>query len=135
VSTITVGIVGTRRRNTQKDLEYLLRFVEIIVKEYSDDRWDIRFVSGGCKLGADRFAEIIAEGYGIPITIHYPNQADLPDEPKTWDYRVINFARNTLIAEDADILVAMVAPDRKGGTEDTIEKFCKLHSKGKLFII
>jgi hypothetical protein len=35
--------------------------------------------------------------------------------------------RNGDIAADADILIAATAPDRTGGTEDTITKWLKLH--------
>ena len=42
-------------------------------------------------------------------------------------YAQINYARNTLIAQDSDVLIACVAADRKGGTEDTICKWKKLN--------
>jgi hypothetical protein len=38
-------------------------------------------------------------------------------------YAKINYARNTQIAEKVSVLIACVASDRKGGTEDTIRKF------------
>lgn len=70
-------------------------------------------MSGGCPLGGDRFAECLARVRGITITIHYPD----------WKIgRHAGLLRNTLIAEDADILIALVASDRFGGTEDTIRK-------------
>ncbi len=58
-------------------------------------------------------------------------------------YAVINYARNKLIARDADVLIACVAEDRKGGTEDTIKHFCKklgksekqLIAEGKLVLV
>jgi hypothetical protein len=105
----TIGIVGSRRRNTQQDYEATLRaFKEIF--EAGD-----RVVSGGCPRGGDNFAEVIAKKLGLTITIHYPD----------WDGvgRSAGFLRNTKIAEDADILIAVVAQDRRGGTEDTIRKF------------
>jgi len=43
-----------------------------------------------------------------------------------WAYAEINYARNTTIAEDSDIIVAVVSFDRTGGTEDTIKKAIKL---------
>jgi hypothetical protein len=36
------------------------------------------------------------------------------------------FLRNTDIAKDADVLIAVVAADRTGGTEDTIRKVQKM---------
>lgn len=119
-----IGIVGSRRRDTEEDL--------LVV---ATTFWDIyekgdRLVSGGCKQGADRFAEILAIEHGLTITIHYPHKEDLDEELLKVNPRAawakINYARNTLIAEDCDILIACVAPDRKGGTEDTIKKAIKL---------
>ena len=51
-----------------------------------------------------------------PHTIYIHN-------PK-WDElgKVAGFYRNTFIARDSDILIALVAEDRKGGTEDTLKK-------------
>jgi predicted Rossmann fold nucleotide-binding protein DprA/Smf involved in DNA uptake len=37
------------------------------------------------------------------------------------------YARNRLIAEDADILLAMAAPDRKGGTENALKHAIELN--------
>ncbi len=109
-----IGIVGTRRRDSDSDFrEVFMKFNELY--ESGD-----RLVSGGCPKGADRFAEIIAKKKGLSIMIHYPR-----------DCRGGTFVRNTLIAEDATHLIACVAPDRLGGTEDTIKKVKKL---GKLVL-
>ncbi|RLI55214.1 MAG: hypothetical protein DRP09_10390 [Candidatus Thorarchaeota archaeon] len=103
-----IGIVGSRRRNSQEDFEFLRRYIKSIVKDGDT------FVSGGCPKGGDRFAEIIAKELGISIRIHYPD----------WSKgRYAGLERNTLIARDADVLIALIAPDRRGGTEDTIRKF------------
>jgi hypothetical protein len=105
-----IGIVGTRRRDGDCDYrEVLMKFNELY--EPGD-----RLVSGGCPEGADRFAEIIAKKKGLSIMIHYPR-----------DCRGGTFVRNTLVAEDATHLIACVAPDRRGGTEDTITKSIKLN--------
>jgi hypothetical protein len=37
-------------------------------------------------------------------------------------------------ARDADVLIACAAPDRKGGTEDTIRKYLKL-GKTRLILV
>lgn len=124
-----IGIVGSRRRNEPEDLDILVEFLSKF-----DLDGDVQFVSGGCPKGADFFAEVIAKSTGIPITIHYPDKSQLPENPKRRDFAQINFERNTLIARDSDILVALVAPDRKGGTEDTIRKFKKMKN-GPIFLL
>lgn len=110
-----LGIVGSRRRNKKEDY-YLVE--EWIIKLGPD-----MLVSGGCPEGADRFAEIAAKKLGIPITIYYPKGYD------TRDF----YERNKKIAQNCDILLALVAEDRKGGTENTI-KYVKQFNK-KVFII
>ena len=104
----TIGIVGSRSRDTEEDLE-LTRKEFLKIYEKGDT-----LVSGGCPKGGDRFCEVFAKQYNIPIKIHYAE----------WDKygRGAGFQRNKYIAEDADVLIAVVSPDRKGGTEDTIRK-------------
>lgn len=108
-----IGIVGSRRRNTPEDFKKCL---EAFLKIY--EKGDT-IVSGGCPRGGDRFAEIIAKHLNIPIKIH----------PAEWDKygKGAGFKRNIYIAEDCDTLLAIVAPDRTGGTEDTIRKTQKLN--------
>ena len=107
-----IGIVGSRRRNTGMDQVLLQVEIDRIYKI-----GDI-FVSGGCPRGADRMAEGIAIVRRIPIIIHEAKWEELG--------RVAGFVRNTLIARDSDVLIAMVAPDRTGGTEDTVSKMLAL---------
>jgi hypothetical protein len=73
-----------------------------------------KLVSGGCPRGGDRFCEVFAKEYDIPIRIHYAD----------WDKygKSAGYIRNTYIARDADILIAVVQTSRVGGTEDTIVK-------------
>jgi hypothetical protein len=116
-----IGIVGSRRRNYFHDLDLVHgAFLEIYEKGDT-------LVSGGCPKGGDWFAEIIAKIYDIPITIYHPD----------WEKRGrgAGFVRNTDIAKDSDVLIACVAEDRKGGTEDTIKKFKKFHPDGKLILV
>jgi len=119
---MTLGIIGTRRRDSQADLAAVYVEVEKLQCLFEIDR----IVSGGCPQGGDRFAELIAECYGLPITIHRPQ----------WDLygRAAGFHRNTNIAWEADVLLAVVAKDRRGGTEDTIRKFQK-QGKTRLFLV
>ena len=106
-----IGIVGSRSRDTIPDYQEVVNTFTTIYKEGDT------IVSGGCQKGGDRFAEIIAKGLGLTITIHYPD----------WDKhkKSAGFVRNTLIANDCDVLIACVAGDRTGGTEDTIKKVLK----------
>ena len=114
----TIGIIGSRRRNSEADYDQLEKaFLEI----YKDGD---RIVSGGCSQGGDHFAEIIAKKYQIPITIYYAQ----------WDKlgKRAGFARNTDIARDCNVLLALVSDDRSGGSEDTIKKAEKM---GKSIIL
>ena len=107
-----IGIVGSRRRNSQEDYDILNdKFLEI----YKDGD---EIVSGGCSKGADAMAERLAKKHQAPIKIYYAQWNKLG--------KGAGFARNTDIAKDANILVALVAEDRMGGTEDTIKKVEKL---------
>lgn len=126
---MNIGIIGTRRRNGTEA-------IHVICKEFFQiyTPGDI-IISGGCKQGGDRIAEalanLIGDGSQDFIRIHYPDKSQLDSalmkiNPKA-AYAKINYARNGLIAEDSEFLIACVAPDRKGGTEDTIKKWKKFH--------
>jgi len=117
----TIGIVGTRRRDTMKDL---VKVEREFLKHYNEG--DI-ICSGLCKSGADRFAVVFQKKY----------KTKYPWFPAEWNKygKRAGFIRNTDIAENSDILIACVAPDRKGGTEDTIKKFINFHEEENLFII
>jgi len=107
-----IGIVGSRRRNSTQD------FHTTCEKFLSIFNPNDRIVSGGCPKGADSFAERIAKDNQCSITIHYA----------PWDRlgKGAGFWRNTFIAEECDVLIALPATDRTGGTEDTIAKALKL---------
>lgn len=122
-----IGIVGSRRRNTFEDHDLVVDALESVY-----DAGDV-MVSGGCKQGADSFAkDININTNGAVRLIEF-----LPDSqkreylikekkvPHRAAHAIVNNERNTLIAERSDILIACVASDRKGGTEDTIKKFLK----------
>jgi len=133
-----IGIIGSRRRDAKGDFE-LCKESFLSIYEEGD-----KVVSGACKKGGDRFAEIIAEELGLTednggLILYRPDKSKLDPEkmeknPK-WAYAEINYARNTLIAEDSDIIVAVVAEDRKGGTEDTIKKFLKNKPEENLILV
>ena len=111
-----IGVVGSRRRNSNTDYKIVTdKFFEVY------EPGDV-IVSGHCSKGADSFAEMIANCSHIPIILY----------PANWkEYgRAAGFIRNTDIANKSDVLIACVAHDRKGGTEDTIKKF-----KGELHLV
>lgn len=110
-----IGIIGSRSRDSNIDYKKCL---EVFERIYETGDW---IVSGGCPKGGDRFAEIIARKYGTTIIIHH---ADWNGQGKS-----AGFKRNGKIANDADILIAIVSHDRKGGTEDTIAKAVKLNKE------
>jgi hypothetical protein len=141
-----IGIVGTRRRNAPEDFATVH---DAFVKVYEPGD---RLVSGGCPEGGDKFAEVLAiqlarpghwtngdlltfsvarrhhiiKEVGAPILIHHAE----------WHKRGrgAGFYRNTFIARDADILIACVAEDRTGGTEDTVGKFLRKEHHGALIL-
>jgi hypothetical protein len=119
--TMKIGIVGSRKRNNIADYTLVrLKFFEI----YKEG--DI-IISGGCYAGGDAFAEQLAKNYGIPIRIYPANWTKLG--------KSAGFQRNTIVAQESDILIACVAEDRKGGTEDTIKKFLKIKDKQNLYLV
>lgn len=115
-----IGIVGTRRRDSDKDLK---KVNDAFLKVY--DVGD-RICSGLCPQGADRFAVILAVKYSTKTIWHQARWEEYGKQA--------GFVRNSLIARDSDVLIACVAPDRKGGTEDTIKKYLKL-GKDKLILV
>lgn len=104
-----IGIVGSRSRDSALDYRKVFDIFNRVFKEGDS------IVSGGCPMGADRFAVNIAKTMGVSITIHFPNWPQFGKRA--------GFIRNTKIADQADVLIACVSSDRKGGTEDTIKKF------------
>lgn len=121
---LKLGIIGSRKRNTEHDKQLILDKV----KELNPDV----IISGGCAKGADKFAESIAEELEIDKDIKYP---DIKPGMNYLELCKAYYARNKLIAENCDILIALVAPNRKGGTENTIKYFLKCNNKNNLIIL
>ena len=111
----TIGLVGSRRRDTREDFKLTEK---VFYRVYEDGD---RIVSGGCPQGGDRFADDIAKQRGLTIITHYPGQGG---DRIAFAKRA--FARNSKIADDCDLLIAVVSEDRRGGTEDTIKKVTQL---------
>ena len=112
---INIGVIGSRRRIELADF-FSVR--DAVLSIHKEGDW---LVSGGCPKGGDEFAERMALAGGMAILIFFPN----------WEKykKAAGFVRNGSIAENSDILIACVANDRKGGTEDTIKKFLKMKGK------
>lgn len=103
---MTYGICGSRRRT---DSDTVARFIASLPP-------DSRIVSGGCA-GPDSWAEAAARSHGLPCLVIRPDRSAITNRiTAVREYH----ARNRRIAEACDTLVALPAPDRKGGTEVTI---------------
>jgi predicted Rossmann fold nucleotide-binding protein DprA/Smf involved in DNA uptake len=114
-----IGIVGSRRRSSLRDRQIVF---EIVTKAMA--KWPgVVVVSGGAR-GPDSFAEEAADAFGLDKIIHR-----VPKAENRWDFRQKAFARNRLIVIDSDVVFALVHPDRKGGTENTIEHAHELGKK------
>jgi len=119
----TIGIIGCRCRDSKVDLRETYICFNSVYEEGD------KIVSGHCKQGGDRFAEIIADDLGLTeengkLILHRPN----------WDKHGYSagFVRNTYIAEDSDVIIAVIQKDEDpffGGTGDTINKAIKLFGK------
>ncbi len=124
---MNIGIVGSRRRTRHEDFMALYDAFDKLYKSLKIGD-QIRLVSGGCPTGADSWVDGIAEDFGLfDPTVHDPK----------WDKygKGAGLVRNTLIAQDSDILIAVVAHDRTGGTEDTIKKFKQFHPDGQVILV
>jgi hypothetical protein len=117
----TIGVIGTRRKDGYDD------FYRVCEKFYEIYKVGDTICSGLCPKGADRFAVIIQKEENIPYLW-------FPADWKKYGKKA-GFERNIDIAICSDVLIAMVADDRTGGTEDTINKFIEHHGKQDLYII
>ena len=116
-----LGIVGSRKRNSLKDKELIRQRIIALKPDM--------IVSGGCPKGADKFAEELSVELSIPIEIFRPDLRSKPGILTRYDVIAAYYARNRKIAENADYLIALVALDRKGGTENTICHFKEIHGE------
>lgn len=116
-------IIGSRRRNEPED--FLIVEQELFrVYEEGD-----LLVSGGCSKGGDRFAEELSAKHNIWM-VDWPAEWNKDGQYRRW----AGFERNTIIANNGDIVIACVASDRTGGTEDTIKKFLKFNPDGQVIL-
>ena len=103
-----VGIVGSRRRTDREA-------VEACISELAAET----VVITGAARGPDRWAEEAARARGLVVVVHKP---DLDGALTRWQAADRYYARNQRIVDDSDVVIAFVAPDRTGGTEDTIRR-------------
>jgi hypothetical protein len=103
-----VGVVGSRRRTDRE-------VVEAYIAELAPGTV---VITGGAK-GPDQWAEQAARTRGLEVVVHEP---DLGAARTRWQAAERFYARNQRIVDDADMVIAFVAPDRTGGTEDTIRR-------------
>ena len=127
-----IGIVGSRRRNSPKD------FASVIITlrrlERDDDDLIEKIVTGDCSEGGDEFARSIADMFGYELDVKYKLDPETGEKLEGYrrcsynEFTQICYERNEEIAkEPLDYLIALVAPDRKGGTENTIKHFKRHH--------
>ena len=107
-----VGIVGSRRRNGYRDMQYVLKLVEQLKRNYPV----LELVSGACPKGADDFAATAARLYGVKI-----KEFPVGGAAHKGEFVQKAYARNRQIAEYSDVIYALVHSDRTGGTENTIK--------------
>ena len=140
-----VGIVGSRRRDSEEDRSKLYLYLSRIGKIDT-------IVTGDCYKGGDNFARDYANQHHIfflDVKFKRDPETDEILVPvfvrwaKHWKYDRLTFTkicykRNEEIAkEPLDFLIALVSCDRTGGTENTIKHFRRLHKdwKEKLILL
>ena len=105
---MNIGIVGSRRWKNRAAIESLVKTLPP----------NTTVVSGGAR-GVDSWAAEFARKRGLKVKEFLP---DLPSNGNPrWEYTKAYHARNRQIVEYSHVVYAFVAPDRKGGTENTIK--------------
>ena len=110
------GIVGSRDRI---DKQSVIDFVNTLTSADT-------VITGGC-VGPDLWAEHAANNADIPTIVFLP-KLPAKGSPR-YEFTKAFYARNKLIAENCDTLVAFVSKERKGGTENTIKQAQRLGRK------
>ena len=128
-----IGIVGSRRRSSEYDYEALLS----VLRDYIGFDNIEKIVTGDCPVGGDEFAELIHLKYGIELDVKYKIDPLTGKKLKRrlidyYEFCDVCYKRNEEIAkEPLDYLIAIVATDRTGGTENTIKHFKHHHKDWK----
>jgi hypothetical protein len=105
---VRIAIIGSRRRADRDAVEGCVAELPI----------GTIVVSGGAR-GPDTWAEEAARARGLPVIVRRPHLAGVTSP---FDATERYYGRNQRIVDDCDRLIAFPAPDRKGGTEDTIRR-------------
>jgi hypothetical protein len=103
-----IAIIGSRRRTDREA-------VEACVAQMPPQTV---IVTGGAT-GPDRWVERAARERGLGVAVHEP---DLGAAVTRWQVVERYYMRNQAIVDDSDRIIAFVAPDRTGGTEDAIRR-------------
>ena len=103
-----VGIVGSRRRTDRETIEAAVAGLPV----------GAVVVTGGAA-GPDGWAEHAARARGLEVVVYRP---DLDRVRAQWEAAERYYARNQRFVDDADRIIAFPAPDRTGGTENTIRR-------------
>ena len=101
-------MVGSRRRTDRDTIEAAVGDLPI----------GTVVITGGAT-GPDRWAEQAARTREFEVVVHRP---DLHGVRARWQAAKRFYALNQRIVDDSDLVIAFVAPDRTGGTEDTIRR-------------
>jgi len=134
-----IGIVGSRRRNSEKDFGKTV--TELARLERRTKRFIKKIVTGDCCEGGDKFAKDIAYMFGYDIEVKYKLDPETGEKliryiDDYYEFCRVCYDRNEEIAkEPLDYLIALVTPDRTGGTENTIKHFKRLHKDWKKKLI
>jgi len=132
-----IGIIGSRRRDSREDYWTLRN--KITDLEIKDKDLVTKIITGDCKTGGDKFARDYANQFWTLKVELIVKKVDFPAfGAPYYDYVKAYYKRNEEIAkEEMDYLIALVAPDRTGGTENTIKHFKKHHKdwEKKLILI
>lgn len=118
-----VAVIGSRRRDEDSDRGQVLR-AAVAVLEREVGLRPVVFVSGGCRKGADRHIELFVEAANLMLVRFLPR--DVPEGSPHWIRTRALHDRNTRIVTLAGEVLAQVAPDRTGGTEDAVKKAHRL---------
>lgn len=129
-----VGIIGSRTRDSPRDLKILIdECLEIDKIEKIT-----KIVTGDCQIGGDQFArDVLKSMFDCELDVKYKIDPKTGEKLEKYvsdylEFTNICYTRNEKIAEEElGCLLALVAQNRKGGTENTIKHFKRLHKDWK----
>jgi len=110
-----IAIVGSRRYTNRAK-------VEKVVDELPQNTI---IVSGGCR-GVDTWAVERAKKRNLKTIVFLPK---IPKKGTRWEIVEAYYKRNARVCRESDKIIAFVAEDRRGGTENTLRTAKKLNKK------